>query len=69
VTDLTGASDWSDRCVPFVGFSLGELLDSCVFGSCCCWSVLGLFGVVLLGFVSGFSSVQVVFWGCLCSRA
>jgi hypothetical protein len=27
------------------------LLDSCVFGSWCCWLVLGLFGVVLLGLV------------------
>jgi hypothetical protein len=25
-------------------------------------TVLGLFGVVLLGFVYGFPSVQVVFW-------
>jgi hypothetical protein len=37
--------DRSDR------FASGELLDSCVFGSWCSWSVLGLFGVVLLGFV------------------
>jgi hypothetical protein len=50
-TGLTGALDRSDRCEPLVGFSSGELLDSCVFGSWCCWSVLGLFGVVLLGFV------------------
>jgi hypothetical protein len=41
----------SDRCKSPVGFASGELLDSCVFGSWCCWSVLGLFGVVLLGFV------------------
>jgi hypothetical protein len=39
---LTGASDRSDRCVPFVGFASGELLVPCV---------LGLFRVVLLGFV------------------
>jgi hypothetical protein len=51
VTGLTIASDRSDRCVPFVGFASGELLDSCIFGSCCCWSVLGLFGVVLLSLV------------------
>jgi hypothetical protein len=51
LTGLTGASDRSDRCVPFVGFASGELLDSCVFGSWCCWLVLGLFGVVLLVFV------------------
>jgi hypothetical protein len=38
-----------------VGFASGELLDSCVFGPWCCWSVLGLFGVVLLGFMKGFS--------------
>jgi hypothetical protein len=50
-TDLISAIDQSDRCEPLVGFSSGELLDSCVFGSWCCWSVLGLFGVVLLGFV------------------
>jgi hypothetical protein len=62
-TGLTGALDRSDRCEPLVGFASGELLDSCVFGSWCCWSVLGLFGVVLLGFVSGFPSVQVVLWG------
>jgi hypothetical protein len=50
-TGLTGALDRSDRCESLVGFALGELLDLCVFGSWCCWSVLGLFGVVLLGFV------------------
>jgi hypothetical protein len=50
-TGLTSASDQSDRCVPLVGFASGKLLDSCVFGSWCCWSVLGLFGVVLLDFV------------------
>jgi hypothetical protein len=50
-TGLIDASHRSDWCVPFVGFASGELLDSCVFGSWCCWSVLGLFGVVLLGFV------------------
>jgi hypothetical protein len=51
LTGLTGASDRSDKCVPFVGFASGELLDSCVFGSWCCWSILGLFGVILLGLV------------------
>jgi hypothetical protein len=50
-TGLTGALDRFDRCKPLVGFALGELLDTCVFRSWCCWSVLGLFGVVLLGFV------------------
>jgi hypothetical protein len=50
-TGLTGALDRSDRCKPLMGFASGELLDSCVFGSWCCSSVLGLFGVVLLGFV------------------
>jgi hypothetical protein len=50
-TSLTRALDRSDRCEPFVGFSSGELLNPCVFGLGCCWSVLGLFGVVLLGFV------------------
>jgi hypothetical protein len=66
---LTGASDRSKQCVPFVGFASGELLVPCVYGWCCCWSVLGLFGDVLLGFVKVSSSLQVVFWGCLCSRA
>jgi hypothetical protein len=51
VTGLTGALDWSDRCEPFVGFRSGDLADSCVFGLCCCWSVLGRFRVVFLGFV------------------
>jgi hypothetical protein len=50
-TSLTGALDWCDRCEPFVGFASGELLNPCVFRLCYCWSVLGLFGVVLLGFV------------------
>jgi hypothetical protein len=50
-TGLTGAFDRSDRCKSFVGFASGELLDSCDFVSWCCWSVLGLFGVVLLGLV------------------
>jgi hypothetical protein len=59
-TGLTGALDRSDRCEPLVGFASGELLDSCVFGSWCCWSVFGL-GVVLLGFGLGFPSVQAVF--------
>jgi hypothetical protein len=68
-TGLTGALDRSDRCESLVGFASGELLDLCVFGSWCCWSVLGLFGVVLLGFVLGIPSVQVVFRGCFCSRA
>jgi hypothetical protein len=34
---LTDALDRSDWCEPFVGFVLGELLNSCVFGLCCCW--------------------------------
>jgi hypothetical protein len=50
-TGLTGALDRSDRSEPFVGFASGELLNPCVFGSGCWWSVLGLFSVVLLGFV------------------
>jgi hypothetical protein len=44
-TGLTGALDRSDWCESLVGFASGELLDSCVFGSWCCWSVLCLFGV------------------------
>jgi hypothetical protein len=51
VTGLTGASD---RCEPFVGFALGDLLDSCVFGSCWCWLVLVWFRGVLLRFCEGF---------------
>jgi hypothetical protein len=50
-TGLTGALDRSDRCKSLVGFASGELLDPCVFGSWCCWLVLGLFRVVLLGFM------------------
>jgi hypothetical protein len=68
VTGLTDASDRSNRCEPFVGFASGELLVPCVFGMCCCWSVLGQFGVVLLSFVKGSSSLLVVVWGCFCSR-
>jgi hypothetical protein len=49
--------------MPFVGFASGELLDYCVFWSWCCWPVIDLFGGVLLGFVKGSSSLQVVFWG------
>jgi hypothetical protein len=50
-TGLTGALDRSDRCEPFVVFASGELLTPCVFGLCWCWSVLGSFGGVLVGFV------------------
>jgi hypothetical protein len=59
-TGLTGALDRSDRSEPFVGFSSGELLNLCIFGLRWCWSVLGSFRGVLVGFVLG-SSVQVVF--------
>jgi hypothetical protein len=51
LTGLTGVRNQSDRCRPLVGFASGEQLDSCVLGSWCFWSVLGLFGVVSLGFV------------------
>jgi hypothetical protein len=51
ITGLTSALDRSDRCEPFVGFVSGALLGSSVFGLCCCWSVIGRFGVVLLSFV------------------
>jgi hypothetical protein len=60
-TGLTGALDRSDWCEPFVGLASGELLNSCVNGLCWCWSVLGCFGVVFLGFVKDSSSLQVVF--------
>jgi hypothetical protein len=46
-----------------VGFASGELLNPRVYGLCWCWSVLGCFGGVLLGFVKGSSSLQVVFLG------
>jgi hypothetical protein len=49
-TGLTGALDRLDRCEPLVGFASGELLETCVFVSWCCCPILGLFGVVLLGF-------------------
>jgi hypothetical protein len=54
-TGLTGALDQSDRCESLVGFASGELLVSCVFGSWCCWSVLGPFGVLLcrVSFLAG----------------
>jgi hypothetical protein len=69
VTGLIGALDRSNQCKPFVGFASGDLPDLCVFWLCCCWLVLGKFGVVLLGFVKGSSSLQVVFWGYFCYRA
>jgi hypothetical protein len=50
-TGLTGALNQSDRCVPFVGFASGELLNPCVLTLCWCWSVLGSLGGVLVGFV------------------
>jgi hypothetical protein len=46
--------------MPFVGFASGDLLGLCVFWLCCCWSVLDRFGVFLLGFEKGSSSLQVV---------
>jgi hypothetical protein len=67
-TGLTGALDQSDRCKPVVGFASGELLDSCVFGSWCCWSVLGLFGVVLLGLCRVFLPYKLCFWGVFVPR-
>jgi hypothetical protein len=42
-TSLTGALDRSDRGEPLVGFSSGELLDSCVLGL----GAVGLFLVYL----------------------
>jgi hypothetical protein len=67
-TGLTGAFDRSDQCEPSVGFVLGDLLDSCVFGSCWCWSVLVWFGGVLLGFVKGSSSLRL-FGTFVCAAA
>jgi hypothetical protein len=68
-TGLTVALDRSDQCESLVGFASGELLDLCVFGSSCCWSVLGLFGVVLFGLCRVFLPCRLCFWGCFCSRA
>jgi hypothetical protein len=34
-----------------MGFVSGELLNLCVSGLCCFWSVIGQFGVILLGVV------------------
>jgi hypothetical protein len=51
LTGLTRLCDRSNRCMPLVGFVSGEQLDLCVFGSWCCWSVFGLFGIVLKGYV------------------
>jgi hypothetical protein len=81
----TGLTGGLDRCEPFVGFASSELLDSCVFGSWCFWSVLGLFGVVLLGRLCvGFSfragcvlgvflfpglGVTEAFWNACCAAA
>jgi hypothetical protein len=61
---LTGALDRPDPVRSPCGICLGELLCLCGFGPRCCWSVLSLFGAVLLGFVRGFPSLQVVFWKC-----
>jgi hypothetical protein len=50
---VTGASDRSNRCKPFVGFTLSELLVPCVFGSCCLvtsWSVWSCFPRFYVGF-------------------
>jgi hypothetical protein len=69
VTGLTGALDRSDRCKPFVRFSSSDFSDPFVFRLCYCWSVLGRFGVVLLGFVEGSSCLHIVFWRCFYSRA
>jgi hypothetical protein len=49
VTCLTG--DRSDRCKAFVGFALGECFGEFSIVLCCCWSVLGRFRGVWLGFV------------------
>jgi hypothetical protein len=48
---VTGALDWSDRWKPFVGFASGERLAEFPVVVCCCWSVLGRFRGVWLGFV------------------
>jgi hypothetical protein len=69
VIGLTGACGRSDWCKAFMGFVSGELPDSCVFGLRCCWSVLGRFRGVLLGFVGVFFSYCLSFGGSFCSRA
>jgi hypothetical protein len=70
---VTGALDWSDRCNPFVGFASGDFLDPCVFELCCCWSVIGRFGIILLGFggvsVPGPREVTGALWNVCCAAA
>jgi hypothetical protein len=51
VIGLIGALDRSDWCKPFVGFALGERLGEFPAVVCCCWSVVGRFRGVWLGFV------------------
>jgi hypothetical protein len=60
------------------------VLDPCVFGLSCCWTVLGRFGVVLLGFcrvllpcrfcfegvsVTGPREVTKALWNICCADA
>jgi hypothetical protein len=62
---LTGLCDRSDRYMPLVGFASGELLDSCVFGSWCDWSVLGPFGVFCKAFCRVFLPCRLCFGSVL----
>jgi hypothetical protein len=69
LTSLTGAYVRFDRCKALMGSVSGKLPDSCVFGLGCCWSILGRFRGVLLGFVKGFFSCSLSFGGGFCSRS
>jgi hypothetical protein len=51
------------------GFCLGELVCSCGCVPWSCWSVLGLFGVGLLGFLRGFPYCRLCFGAGFCCRA
>jgi hypothetical protein len=53
-TSRASALDRSNWCELFLGFASGELLNPCVFGLCCCWSVLGRFGGVFVRLCVGF---------------
>jgi hypothetical protein len=67
-----------------VGFALGDLPDLCVFWLCCCWSVLGRFGGVLLALyrvllpcrlcfgvfsIPGAREVTKALWNACCAAA
>jgi hypothetical protein len=61
MTGLTGALDRSNWFEPLVGFVSGNYHVRVVLSRGLAGQFLA-FGVVLLGFVKGSSSLQVVFW-------